>query len=546
MPRYARYRAPAESGQKLVAPPWRDLGVLLRENAASRAQADGAVLGQSIASFAAAARKEIIAAAATYVQRYAASGGFAADGPRAAEHAPIIVTGHQPDLFHPGVWLKNFAAANLARRYGGLALNLIIDGDACHSTAIRVPAGSPEHPQFGVVHFDRLAANVPWEERGVADQGAWESFADRVRATTKSLLPARMLDSWWPRVVERSHAAGRAGLAIAQARHQLELSWGQQSLELPQSLVCATESFRRFACHVLLDLRRFITSYNDSLAAYRKAHRIRNHAQPVPNLAVAGEWLEAPFWLWSADSPQRRPAFVRFDPAGLIVSDRAALERRLPLASSSDAESAVQELERWEREGCKLRSRALMTTMFSRLALADLFIHGIGGAKYDEATDGICERFFGAAPPAFATISGTLHLPIARPGDRVSAARRLRERLRELKFHPEKFLAVASGAPGSASVRTSRVEDLVAEKWRWVRAETGGARGAQRHRGIARANAALRGYVQSEFDQTLAELDRAGEQLRAAHVLNSREYAFCLFPLDILEHFLLDFSSLTL
>ena len=47
-----------------------------------------------------------------------------------------------------------------------------------------------------------------------------------------------------------------------------------------------------------------------------------------------------------------------------------------------------------ESEGIRLRPRALTTTMYLRLAMGDLFLHGIGGAKYDQLTDRIIEHFF--------------------------------------------------------------------------------------------------------------------------------------------------------
>ena len=50
--------------------------------------------------------------------------------------------------------------------------------------------------------------------------------------------------------------------------------------------------------------------------------------------------------------------------------------------------------------------------MFARLFLCDLFIHGIGGAKYDQMTDAIIERFFGFAPPDYLTVTATAKLPI--------------------------------------------------------------------------------------------------------------------------------------
>ena len=71
------------------------------------------------------------------------------------------------------------------------------------------------------------------------------------------------------------------------------------------------------------------------------------------------------------------------------------------------------------RRGIKLRSRALTTTLMARLILGDLFLHGIGGAKYDELTDQLFRRFFDIEPPGFMILSATMHLPIDRP--RVSA-----------------------------------------------------------------------------------------------------------------------------
>ena len=61
----------------------------------------------------------------------------------------------------------------------------------------------------------------------------------------------------------------------------------------------------------------------------------------------------------------------------------------------------------WARQGVKIRSRALVTTLWARLALSDLFLHGIGGAKYDQVTDRLIESFFDLAPPAIMVLSAT-------------------------------------------------------------------------------------------------------------------------------------------
>ncbi|RIK77314.1 MAG: hypothetical protein DCC67_12835 [Planctomycetota bacterium] len=536
MPTYARYRAPAESGQKLVAPPWNELERLPHQAAAWRRTVDVTVVGQPLEEFAGAARREVLAAAEAYVASYANDGTPAVARPLADAYRPLILTGHQPELFHPGVWVKNFASDRLARLVGGQAVNLIIDGDACQETSIRVPLGTPREPRLGVVEFDRHRNNAPWEDRGIADRSLWESFADRVRAAA-GMLSDRMLDQWWPAVLARGEQTGRVGAAIAQARHLVERSWGRHTLELPQSRLSTTAAFRRFAYHLLLHLPRFAAAYNEALVEYRRAHKIRNHAQPVPNLGRAGDWLEAPFWVWSAAAAIRRPAYVRFQGRTLVVSDRKSFEQSLPMVDDGDAAVAVDELQRWEDDGCRLRSRALATTMFARLAVADLFIHGIGGARYDEATDAICERFFGAAPPPFATVSGTLRLPIAVAEEPRHALRDLRRRLRDLQFHPEWF--VRDGHAGGEAEEGLR--RAVASKQMWVGTPKTAKNAAERHRGIAAANAELRQYTENAYRETAAALRQANEQARAAQILNSRQYAFCLFPLDELRHFLLDF-----
>ena len=78
--------------------------------------------------------------------------------------------------------------------------------------------------------------------------------------------------------------------------------------------------------------------------------------------------------------------------------------------------------------------------MFARFLLGDLFIHGIGGAKYDELGDEIARRFFGIEPPGFLTLSLTLWLGLptdpATPADLAAVERQLRD----LTFNPDRHL----------------------------------------------------------------------------------------------------------
>lgn len=79
--------------------------------------------------------------------------------------------------------------------------------------------------------------------------------------------------------------------------------------------------------------------------------------------------------------------------------------------------------------------------MFCRYLLGDLFIHGIGGAKYDELGDIIARRFFGVQPPEFLTLSLTAWPGVpdqaASPGQLASINREIRD----LLFNPDRHLS---------------------------------------------------------------------------------------------------------
>jgi hypothetical protein len=67
----------------------------------------------------------------------------------------------------------------------------------------------------------------------------------------------------------------------------------------------------------------------------------------------------------------------------------------------------------------RLAPRALMLTTFSRLLLADQFVHGIGGGRYDQVTDRLIRRHFGVEPPKFAVTTATMYFPDALHRPRV-------------------------------------------------------------------------------------------------------------------------------
>ena len=204
----------------------------------------------------------------------------------------------------------------------------------------------------------------------------------------------------------------------------------------------------------------------------------------------------------------------------LVITDRHSHKISLAIADDRDATAAAEQLAELSSRGIKLRTRALTTTLFARLVLGDLFLHGIGGAKYDQVTDQIVRLFFGFEPPEFATVSATLRLPIAHEAADFSDAGQWQRRLRELRYHPEQFVRSEwRRIGGASSLRPSGAG--------WSMPKTP-ENAHERHRGIAAANEALQPFVAPLREQIERERDELQQRRRGEAILRSREYSFCL------------------
>ncbi|WP_425396293.1 hypothetical protein [Aeoliella sp.] len=504
---YRQYRVPREDNTLLVEPATRELRI------APPCPGLEIDLGdKSLSELRSEARHELLTAATDYTSSYR---NVALP---TSPDAPLLLTGHQAELFHPGVWFKNFVLSRLAEQHG-VGIHLVIDSDTLHSPSVRVPTGTVGAPRIEAVRLDSMATKLPIEELQIADHELFASFGERASQTIEPLLPNPLVRDWWPTVVEASRrTAGKLGLAIAQARHELEAAWGSASLEVPISHCCELPSFQRFAAALLLDAPQLHQSYNESLAEYRRAHRLRNDAQPMPDLATDDGWMEMPLWIWTAKNPERRALFAQHSGDRLKLSDRDRWSTELVGSSHNKLTEQLADL---ATRGVKLRTRALTTTLFARTVLGDLFLHGIGGAKYDEVTDDLARRLWGCPPPPYLTLSATLQLPIEHRHVGQEQIHQVQQRLRDCEWHPERML------PSEVS---TEVEEALRFKRQWIATAKTQVNAGERHRAIEAANQLLRAAIASRTRELESELANLTSAARATAILESREYAFCLYP----------------
>ena len=331
-------------------------------------------------------------------------------GPERDPLGPVLASGHQPLFIHPGVAVKNFLLAGRARALGAAALYITVDSDEFTAAAAPLPAVRAaalmrvEHP------FHEYQPGATYESAAVES-------ADALRARLDSA--ARLMAD------ER--------LAAPPAAIQMRRAWEAEAapggyMELPVSRLCAHRPFLSFAASIARDLPRFVETYNGALARYRTEHKLRYPANPFPDLARGddGAW-EAPFWL--ATPRGRERWYVAGDGARVIT-----------------ATGASYPLDDLARGAMPVRPRAITLSLYLRLFVCDLFIHGVGGAKYDQLTDEIIRRYYGLAPGGYALATGTRWIETARGDDPHQAIAQLAARKRSMEQHPENFADAAAAA----------------------------------------------------------------------------------------------------
>lgn len=483
MPPHRRFKAPTGDGDVLADPGFDRVPELVGRNRTLLDRADVAIGGLPLRELRSLARREVLEEAQKYVQSPPiAMAGLSPD-------APLLLAGHQPELSHPGVWVKHFALNGLARRLGGVPLNLVVDNDTLKATSFRIPVfdRDPAGVHSQTVPFDRFDGEEPYEDRRVHDVELFRTFADRAAPLWRSWGVEPLLPRVWADVLAAPEPT--VGGKFAAVRRKWERAWGCRNLELPVSRLVTTSAFARFVRQLLGDWPRFREAYNRAVRTYRADHGIRNASHPVPDL---GE-NEAPFW--GPRGPDGRRGRVSAgqapDPSGL-------------------------------------RPRALTLTLFARVVLGDFFIHGIGGGKYDEVTDAIIRDYFGLVPPAYQVLSATLHLPLPAFPASDAQVKQLQRLERDLYWNPHRHLPDA-GREHAALEAVEPVESAARK---------------DRFQEFRRIGNDLRPRVAERLAEVRKQLDCARQESRANAVLRRRDYSWVLFPEDVLRPFLQRFLEM--
>lgn len=393
---YPDWKAPAEDGQTLVWPEPAQLLARTRENHARLSSVDAVTVQKVPLS-------ELRGRQRAWI-------GHADDA------QPIIASGHQAELYHPGVWVKDVLANQAAARLDGQPYHFSIDTDSPKHLNVRWPGYAEP------LTDDPAVMSAEWT--GLLDAPTPQHIGTlnaALRHASESWNFQPLLSEFYASMRRLSLETPKLPHALTNATHELDWRLGLRHHAMVTSPLWASEPYLVFVHHLLARARQLAADYNGALADYRAQQRIRTKTRPMPDVSVFETSVETPFWLDDLATGRRtRPSVFTTD-AGWILTLPSGAE--FVFDESADGWDAAARLGQWLRQNeVRLAPRALLLTCFLRLVVADQFIHGIGGGRYDQATDRFIARHFGIEPPTFAVTTATLYFPGAVGRTRLCAA----------------------------------------------------------------------------------------------------------------------------
>lgn len=286
---------------------------------------------------------------------------------------PIIMSGHQAQIWHPGILAKLLALSAAAEFADAAAAWIVVDHDDNDPFSIRAPI-------FGAA--DRLAVTTFSPERPAPaapacrqptwmPPGVWSPPVGAQPAAPGVLSGLESIRS-----ALASHARSTdAAAQVTEAAFQLARPYGAKPIVIMATSLSRTAYFSDLVSQMRRDPARCAEAHNRAVRQFPKDR--------IAPLTADGASIELPLWSIGPEpgSPRRK-------------------------VFAADLDSIPVE---------RLAPRALLLTGLLRMAGCELFIHGLGGERYDRITERWLADWLGRALAPTSMVTATLRLRV--PGD---------------------------------------------------------------------------------------------------------------------------------
>ncbi|MDX2200436.1 MAG: hypothetical protein SF069_15890 [Phycisphaerae bacterium] len=422
----------------------------------------------------------------------------------------VRMAGHQAEFYHAGVFAKEIAIGQWAVAGGESPAFLIVDSDLPKHTSITIPEIGPRGLRRVELKIPGVDPRCITAAQPALPRSAWVSFfadiAQRTEHYEASLL--RAFNSAWCEPSGDALAEPDAPIDFILAFDRARRA-SLTALRLPDvpsvrvSQLCRTPAFHAFVRAIAADAERFARDHNAAIDAYRVRHGVSAANRPVAPLEVRADRVELPFWRIRADGARTR------------------------LFAPSSANAALQPIELAAGEW--IAPRALTLTAFARLLLAEQFVHGIGGALYDEITEQFTASYFGVRLPTLVCVTATAHLPLPRHGVGQRELLAARRRARDWQHNPQR---VAENPSGPLLAELIQLAGEIREA-RAAREPI--ARRVVLHEQIIELKDRLRAASELSPAELESAIDRAEAAFLEDQIASDREYFFALHTVATLK-----------
>lgn len=436
---------------------------------------------------------------------------------------PIVMTGHQPVIFHPGLAFKYQIAEKVASDCNAIGVSVTIDTDRGDSGQFTYPHRSNDPTDFPVCReVQSIASSHNLYAHGRLRPA--EEIVSTAAEVLKNLegLPGPVDVQTTRDVFSAYEKLAVAKCSSAEANTILRTSHGigERLLEIPLSAIASFPETLTLTADILKQSQRFVSVYNSTLAMFREEHGIRNAANPFPSLKVDGERCELPFWLVDHDNRVRHVLEVEHDGD---VTRLIANDQTIDTFTGSISSDALEPL---LLQNIQLVPRGALITSFLRLLFSDLFVHGVGGARYDQFTDEFIRTWWNCEPPAF-TLATASRFAFPKQKQKLARLQTLKDNLRDMQFNPQRHFGQNVFSPDLES----QLQLLSAQKLALVaklkEAKSKGQPAGEFGQQIQKITEQIKAEVSASFEDELQQLERlTPEQI---DTVNSRTYPWFFF-----------------
>ena len=441
---------------------------------------------------------------------------------------PIIATGHQAGLWHPGILAKCIAAVEYAKAVGGEPLFVLVDHDDNDAMRLELPVIEADRLATHVVQLGESLPGVALVSQPKID---WNHAAKTLREARDQLGPRLRCDIE-PIIGAADSMRAIEGTRADQMTKFMQKLWQPIIGSLP--MVMATNRIdHALVERMLRDAARCVQCYNEA---------VRQHPNTgIPLLNVERDRVELPLWYlgnpWGfradesaseiLDWPRDAHGRQQFVPRARqrVYAD---LSDSAPLLVRDDGEPVPSARRDGIVHHIGLAPRALSLTAMLRSTVCDLFIHGHGGGVYDRVMEAWWHAWIGQPLAPMAVVSADVNLdfpgvPLAQPQDLTRAIWYAHHLPHNLDRHlPREWVDVSLAA---------RKREILAQ----MNDDQDAKRRAAPFRELHRINQTL-GTQHAEVirlaDEQVAQV-RTGVQNR--RIASKRDWAFPLYPPSSLD-----------